>query len=119
MTDNIDRLSQLQSAGLEARELLTELRGTIKDAKAAHKETQELLARLLPNAVAWVITHLIDEQVKELLGAFKNETDSLQLRIAARADTIMAKLEEREKDLLHMMNDVKAVYDFIETQQTE
>lgn len=100
MPDYADTLAQLVQARDSARELLTELRGTIKDSRAAKKEALDFLNQTVETVVLVAVNNAISHQIETLERRFAEDGEKVARRIATGGQQVIDELKAKEKFIL-------------------
>ena len=73
----------------QAREATRELRATLKDVKAAQRDAEEGIARLMQDAVVDHLDTIVKREVEAMRGQFKAGSDALYAKVSDECHRLM------------------------------
>lgn len=113
MPDYADTLAQLAQARESSKEVLTELRQTIKDAKQAKAEVKDFITNSAVALVVVAINSAIDNQIGELERKLAEEGETMTRRIHSSVDAVSAALDAKEQFLSDLATRVHEAVELI------
>jgi methyl-accepting chemotaxis protein len=106
MPDYADTLTQLAQARDDAKVMLTELRGTIKDSRQAKNEAMEFIRQTAAFLVVSAVNHTLQKEQETVRQGLQESLETMTRKVASKANEVTTHMDEQLKEMTEVVENV-------------